>query len=233
LHVDYTKKWQDCTLEECINIKVERLAKNALKAAHCTGPFIESSFPNEQLWITMGGRKVTGSLREELEEFWGCSTAKRFFHKKGIVSSSHFDSIWWSGYDWAMSGYPTPFRTYLTKQVSEWCGCNSKLSLWKKTAINRYPQCRCKDETSKHLTRCTDSGCLLQLHNSIETIMDILDDANVTPELADMIETFLLNQGRQTMAECTQPTSICTWLSVINLDGIILWKTVSLSLSLI
>ena len=32
-----------------------------------------------------------GSLRVELEEFWGQSTAKRFFHKKGIVSSSHFD----------------------------------------------------------------------------------------------------------------------------------------------
>jgi hypothetical protein len=48
-HADDTKRWRDCTLKECINIKVDRLAKKALKAAHCTGKFIESSFPNEQL----------------------------------------------------------------------------------------------------------------------------------------------------------------------------------------
>jgi hypothetical protein len=144
----------------------------------------------------LGGRKVIGSLREELEEFWGRSTAKRFFHKKGIVSLFHFDSIWWLGYDRAMSGYPKLFRTFTTKQVSGWCGCNSKLSLWKETVINRCPQCGCKNETSKHLTRCTDPGRLLQLHSSIETIMDVLDSSNVAPALADMIETNLLNQGR-------------------------------------
>ncbi len=36
-HADKTKKWQDCTLKEQINIKVDCLAKKALKAAHCTG----------------------------------------------------------------------------------------------------------------------------------------------------------------------------------------------------
>ena len=115
---------------------------------------------------------------------------------------------WWSGYDWAISGYPEPFHTFITKQVSGWCGCNSKQSLWEETVINsRCPQCRCENETSKHLTRCTDSECLLQLHNSIETIMDVLESANVALALADMIETYLLNQGRQTMADCTQRTS--------------------------
>jgi hypothetical protein len=37
-------------------------------------------------------------LRSKLEEFWGQFTAKKFFHKKGIVSSAHFDSVWWLGY---------------------------------------------------------------------------------------------------------------------------------------
>jgi hypothetical protein len=74
-HADNTNRWQDYTLKECINIKVDSLVKKALKAAHCTGKYINSSFPNEQLWITMKGKKVTGSLRNELEDFWGCSTA--------------------------------------------------------------------------------------------------------------------------------------------------------------
>jgi hypothetical protein len=91
---------------------VDRLAKNALKTAHCTGQFIKTSFPNEQIWITMEGRTATGSLQEELEEFWGRSTPKRFFHEKRIVSFSDFDSIWWLGNDRAMSVYPKPFPTF-------------------------------------------------------------------------------------------------------------------------
>jgi hypothetical protein len=39
-HADKTKKRQDCTLKERNKIKVDSLAKTALKAAHCTGQFI-------------------------------------------------------------------------------------------------------------------------------------------------------------------------------------------------
>jgi hypothetical protein len=37
--------------------------------------------------------------------------------------------------------------------------------------------------------------------------MDVLDKANVASELTDMIETYLLNQGRQSMVDCTLPAS--------------------------
>ncbi len=127
---------------------------------------------------------------------------------------AHFNSVWWLGYEWAIFGYPKTSHTFITKQVSGWCGCNSKLSLWEETVINRCPQCGCKNETSKHLTRCTDPGCLLQLHDSIEAIMDIMNNANITSELADMIETYLLNQGWQTIAECTKPTSTYLYLAI-------------------
>jgi hypothetical protein len=93
-------------LKERINIKVDALAKKAIKAAHSSGEFIESTFPNEEVWIEMGGRKIAGSPRAELEEFWGRSTAKRFFNEKNIVPAVHFDSVWWLGYEKAMAGYP-------------------------------------------------------------------------------------------------------------------------------
>jgi hypothetical protein len=44
--------------------------------------------------------------------------------------------------------------------------------------------------------------------------MDVMNNANVTSELADMIETYLLNQGWQTMAECTKPTSTYLHLAI-------------------
>ena len=73
--------------------------------------------------------------------------------------------------------------------------------------VNECPQCGLKHENSKHLTRCRDSGRVLQLKNSIKTIMDIMDKANVASELIDMIKTFLLNQGQWTMVGCTLPSS--------------------------
>ncbi len=50
----------------------------------------------------MGGKKITGSPRAELKEFWGRSSAKKFFHEKKIVMATHFNSIWWDGYEKAM-----------------------------------------------------------------------------------------------------------------------------------
>ncbi len=110
------------------------------------------------------------------------------------------------GYDQAISGFPKPFRSFITKQVSGWCGCNLKLSLWEEDIVNKCPQCGCKHKNSKHLTQCRDPGWVLQLQNSIENIMDVLDKANVASELNDMIETYLLNQGRRSMVDCTIPT---------------------------
>jgi hypothetical protein len=201
-HADDSKKWRDCSLKERINIKVDALAKKSLKAAHSTGEYIESTFPNEEIWIEMGGRKITRSPRAELEEFWGRATAKKFFHEKKIVLAEYFDSVWWLGYEKAMAGYPKTFRTFVTKQVSGWCGCNSKISLWEKNVDDKCPQCGCNHETSKHLTRCTDPGRIMQLRLSIEGVMDILNEANVCQDLADIIENYLLAQDRRTMKDC-------------------------------
>jgi hypothetical protein len=177
--------------------------KKSIKAAQSTGEFIESNFPNEEVWIEMGGRKITGSPRAELEEFWGRSMVKKFFQKKKIVLAVHFDSIWWLGYEKALAGYPKTFRTFVTKQVSGWCGCNSKLLLWEEGVNSKCPQCGCKHENSKHLTQCTDPGRLMQLRQSIEGVMDILSDANVNQNLSNMIEAYLLAQGHRTMKDFT------------------------------
>jgi hypothetical protein len=107
--------------------------------------------------------------------------------------------IWWLGYEGAMAAYPKTYCTFVTKQVSGWCGCNSKLSLWEENVSNKCPQCGMYNKNSKHLTRCKVPGCLLQLKQSIEKVMDMLEDANVTSELAQMIEVYLLGQGQRSM----------------------------------
>jgi hypothetical protein len=155
----------------------------------------------------MGDKKITGSPRSSLEEHWGRLAAKKFFDGKKIVQAIHFDTIWWEGYDRAMAGYPKTYRTFVTKQVSGFCGSNSKLSLWEEGVESKCPQCGHKHENSKHLTRCTDPGRLTQLHQSIGEVMDVLSEANVDEILSDMVEKYLLAQGRLTMKECTPSDS--------------------------
>jgi hypothetical protein len=102
-----------------------------------------------------------------------------------------------------MEKYPKTFHTFVTKQVSGWCGCNSKLSLWEENVSNKCPQYEYKNKNSKHLKRCMDPGRLLQLRQLIENVMDVLDKANITPELAQMIEVYLLRQGHHSMEDIT------------------------------
>jgi hypothetical protein len=163
----------------------------------------------------MGGKKITGSPRAELEEFLGQSTAKKFFHEKKKVTAAHFDSIWWDGYKKAMAGYPKTFRTFVTKQVSGRCGCNLKLLLWEENVDSKCPQCGCEHENSKHPTRCTDPGRLMQLRQSIDSVMDILSNANVDQDLSDIIKAYLLAQGRRTMKDCTPSHSQYTHVSLV------------------
>ena len=48
----------------------------------------------------------------------------------------------------------------------------------------------------------------MQLRQSIEGVMDILSDANVDQNLSDMIEAYLLAQGRHTMKDSTPSHSL-------------------------
>ncbi len=118
--------------------------------------------------------------------------------------SAYFDTVWRTGYDCAILGYPKPFQTFITKQVSGWCGCTSKLSLWEDNIVNKCPQCELKHENLKHLTRCRDPRQTKKINQDHHGRMD---KANVASELIDKIETYLLNQGRRTMVDCTLPSS--------------------------
>jgi hypothetical protein len=48
-----------------------------------------------------------------------------------------------------------------------------------------------------------DPGLLLQLRQSIDTVMGVLDKANVVPKLCKMMEAYLSSQGGHTMKDCS------------------------------
>jgi hypothetical protein len=93
-HSDDRKDWTSCTVKECLNIKVDHLAKQALLHAHSCNEYFDRRFPAEDFQIHTSGIKVTGPIKQSLELHWGKSEAKRFFDYKQIVRATNFDSIW-------------------------------------------------------------------------------------------------------------------------------------------
>jgi hypothetical protein len=101
-----------------------------------------------------------------------------------------------------MAGYPKMFQIFVTKQVSGWCGLNSKCSLWD-TSINYIcPNCGMVCKTSKHMTRCQDKGRVTLFRESVQEVITCLKNVNADPSLIDIIESYLLGQGTISMESC-------------------------------
>ncbi len=75
-HSNDTKKWEECSLKERINIKVDHLAIKALLAAHASNQYFDGVFPLEDFQFHTDGRKLTGPTKTSLEEHWGRAKAK-------------------------------------------------------------------------------------------------------------------------------------------------------------
>ena len=66
-HQDDEKSWNQCTLKEEINIKVDKLAKASLIADIAENEYVDSGFPREHITVSIDGCKVTGSLKKAFE----------------------------------------------------------------------------------------------------------------------------------------------------------------------
>jgi hypothetical protein len=102
-----------------------------------------------------------------------------------------------------MASYDKMFRIFVSKQVSGWCGSNSKQSLWDATISNMCPNCGIARKTSKHLTRCTHIRRVQLFRSSIADVISCLEVGNVDVKLITIIEDYLLLQGCDNMVNQT------------------------------
>jgi hypothetical protein len=101
----------------------------ALICAHAKDQYFDGHFPLEDFQMYTNGIKVTGQVKPALKEYWRRTTAKIFLDCKNIMPLEEFDTVWWTGVRKMMASYPKMLCLFITKQVSGWCGSNSKRSL--------------------------------------------------------------------------------------------------------
>jgi len=201
-HQDDHKKWKDLTPLERINVIVDKLAKKSLLAAIQEQEFISSIFPFQHLRVELGGEIVTGSPRKAFERYWSHSAAQQLYHEKKIVGAAEFNLIWWDGAEKCMQGFPKTFRSFITKQTSKFCGTNRQLHRINETVRNVCPSCGQPDESSKHITRCTDPARVEMWKHSVNKLILWFSSSCHDLVLCDMLQEYLLSQGSKTMLDC-------------------------------
>ncbi len=98
---------------------------------------------------------------------------------------------------------PKCFAFLYPKQVSGWCGSNSKISLWDSSISNTCPNCGLAKETSKHMPQCSHEGRVTLFRKSVHDMIVCLGFANVDMELTTMFEAYFLGQGSISMESLT------------------------------
>jgi hypothetical protein len=112
--------------------------------------------PHEPVTVFIASNKVTSCIAQPLRFASGRKRAKHSFHKKGIMSSIHFNKVAWEHLHQAVRAQSTSFRHWLTRHKSHLCGslqmqqrCGQRLS----TAC---PRCGFTPENTFHQLHCSD-----------------------------------------------------------------------------
>ena len=70
---------------------------------------------------------------------------------------------------------------------------------------NVCPSCGRPDESTSHITRCSDPGRVASLTAAIDDLCDWLDENDTDPYLQHLIEEYLLGRGVLQMADIIDP----------------------------
>ena len=202
-HLDEDCPFDDLTISEQLNILADALAKEALKRAVAANRFISSNFPLENVRVFVDGTKVTASIKAALYASWGSRAARALYQEKNIVSTFNFDLIYHEGRSLAIRSYPAMFRVYLTKRSSGFDATNRHLSRSNPGVANICPCCLHKDESTAHITRCTDKGRVRMFRESTDQLIDWLGATDMDSDLVACISRYLDSRGEGSMLELT------------------------------
>ena len=118
-----------------------------------------------------------------------------------------FELVYWGGVEAAARTFPKKFQDFITKKVSKISGTNRQLSRIDSTIENVCYSCGRRDESSKHITQCKDTGRKAMLKYSVDELIQWMATTHVNIHLQQMIYKYLMAQSKRTMISCTHTTS--------------------------
>jgi len=226
-HVDDYLPAYLLSIQERWNIEMDRLAKAALIAANRTNTFIGAGFPFETFKAYTGHRQISGSPKAAIYDWHGYKTAKQLFQVRDIVSADLFDTIYWEGMSKAIKKFPPTFLAWICKHVSHFCGTNRHLSHIDSSVINVCPSCGQENESTSHITRCSDPDRIASLDLSVDALEGWMDDNDTYPSLQNYVVQYLKSRGLVSMTELVELEDDPEILSFAQAHDALGWTTLS------
>ncbi|KAL7482237.1 hypothetical protein ACHAW6_007914, partial [Cyclotella cf. meneghiniana] len=62
-----------------------------------SGDFIARNFPDEDLVVSVGGDKISGTTTPAISHHWGNKVPRQHYDKQGIVPWDLYYSVYWDG----------------------------------------------------------------------------------------------------------------------------------------
>ena len=198
-HSDANTPFAQLTIIQQLNVRCDQLAKWYLVRAIRAGDYIDPTFPDEDIVLSINSEKVRSSTKKAVYKHWGKQAAQDLFSKRDKVPRESFNLIHWETMPKVMKGFPKTFQDWITRHISDFNGCNRYLSRWKPTVKNMCPSCGCSNEDTKHITRCREPTRTSLYHEGINDIKNWMITNHTPSHLAQLFSTYLSSRGETTM----------------------------------
>jgi hypothetical protein len=124
-------------------------------------------------------------------------------------SPQQFEDVDWEHLHLCLQSKPDGFRTWLTKQHSNFCATRTQTQRLFGSEDNKCPSCLTIEERADHLCRCQDPGRRdLLVANTEELICWMSTGDNTHPDIIRWVESYILGQGRKYLRVDHCPHSI-------------------------
>jgi ribonuclease HI len=213
-HMDDILVWQELTRAQQLNVMCDTLAKRAAEEAIATATFDVLALPtqllpHENIAVFVSSVKQTSDPAMQIRFSCGKHAARNFLTSEMGWSSKQFDEVDWENLHLCLLSKPDGFRTWLSKQHSNFCATRVQTQRWFGSDDNKCPSCLAIEERAEHLCRCQDPARRELLATNTEELihwMSIGD--NTHPDIIRWVESYILSQGRLQLRLEHHPHSI-------------------------
>jgi hypothetical protein len=201
-HMDDFLDWKDLSRPQQLNVMCDTLAKQAAEDAIARSRHEGESLPgqllpHEKVAVFVSSVKQTSDPASQIRYACGKHAAKEFLTTEMGWSPQQFDEVDWEHLHACLQTKPDGFRTWLSKQHSNFCATRTQTQRWFGSEDNMCPSCLAIEERAEHLCQCQDPA----RHRLLETNTDELvcwmsNNDNTHPDIIRWVESYILGHGR-------------------------------------
>jgi hypothetical protein len=206
--------WHELPRDQQLNVICDGLAKAA--ALKCINGHSPSSLPSQPQLLPLEGIaifvndvKQTSDPANSIRFACGKHDAQQFLLSEKGWSSSQFEEVDWENLHDSLQTKPDGFRTWLSKQHSDFCATRVQTNRWFGSGDIKCPSCLTVDERADHLCRCNDPARRQLMEEETSNLIRWMSiGENTHPDIIGWVETFILSQGNMALMHRHTTTDI-------------------------